>query len=199
MTSEIQPSAVGVGRPRSERARLAGLEAAADLLIEGGLKSATIECIADRAGVSKVTIYKWWPNRGAVAIDAYFHRYRQTLDFVDTGDVASDLAAQLRLLIDAFSGRAGEVMAELIGQAQTDPGLAATLGSGWLQPRREAPAAVLRHAIDRGQIRPDVDVPTLMDQLYAPLYWRLMMRHAPLTDDFAEMIVRNILDGVRSA
>jgi len=137
-----------------------------------------------------VTIYKWWPNRGAVAIDAYFHRYRQTLDFVDTGDVASDLAAQLRLLIDAFSGRAGEVMAELIGQAQTDPGLAATLGSGWLQPRREATAAVLRHAIDRGQIRPDVDVPTLMDQLYAPLYWRLMMRHAPLTDDFAEMIVR---------
>jgi AcrR family transcriptional regulator len=186
-----------IGRPRSERARLAILEAAADLLIEGGLAAMTFESIAARAGVSKVTIYKWWPSRGAVAVDAYFHRHQETYSFDDTGDVARDLTTQLRLLIRAFRGRAGEVMAELIGQAQTDPVLAETLRSGWLQPRREATAAVLRRAIDRSQIRPDVDIPTVMDALYAPLYWRLLMRHQPLDDDLADELVRNTLEGVR--
>jgi Tetracyclin repressor-like, C-terminal domain len=147
--------------------------------------------------VSKVTIYKWWPSRGAVAVDAYFHRYQETYSFDDTGDVTRDLATQLRLLIRAFRGRAGEVMAELIGQAQTDPTLAETLRTGWLQPRRDATARVLRRAVDRSQVRPDADIPTVMDALYAPLYWRLMMRHQPLDDHLAEELVRNTLEGVR--
>src|SRR3984885_9569643 len=116
----VPPTMTRPGRPRSERARLAIMEAAADLLIEGGLAAATIESIAARAGVSKVTIYKWWPSRGSVAIDAYFHRYRQTIAFPDTGRVADDLIAQILVMIEAFRGRAGEIMAELIGQAQSD-------------------------------------------------------------------------------
>lgn len=186
-----------MGRPRSERARLAILEAAADLLIEGGLAAATIESIAARAGVSKVTIYKWWPTRGAVAIDAYFHRYRQTITFEDTGDVGRDLTTHIRLLIEAFRGRAGAVMAELIGQAQSDPNLAETLRSRWLKPRRDATAAVLQRSIDRAQIRPGIDIAAVMDQLYAPLYYRLTMQHQPLDDELAETLVRTVLDGVR--
>ena len=189
-----QPQA---GRPRSERARLAVLEAAADLLIEGGLRSATIESIAARAGVSKVTIYKWWPTRGAVAVDAYFHRYRQTIDFEDTGDVARDLAAPIRSVIDAFRTGAGAVMAELIGQAQSDADLAEVLRTRWLAPRRAATTAVLQRAIDRGQLRPDIDIPAVMDQLYAPLYFRLTMQHEPLEDALAETLVTTVLNGVR--
>jgi AcrR family transcriptional regulator len=197
VTSSDAPSSPTVGRPRSERVRLATLEAAADLLVEGGLGAATMEAVAARAGVSKVTIYRWWPSRGAVAVDAYFHRFDETYTYVDTGDVRVDLTTQIRLLIHAFRGRAGEIMAELMGQAQTDPVLADTLRSGWLQPRREATATVLRRAVARSQIRPDVDIPTLMDQLYAPLYWRLMMRHRPLDDGLADELVGNMLEGVR--
>jgi len=197
VTSPDAPTNPAVGRPRSERARLATLEAAADLLVEGGLTAATIEAVAARAGVSKVTIYKWWPSRGAVAVDAYFHRFDETYSYVDTGDVDVDLTTQIRLLIHSFRGRAGELMAELIGQAQTDPVLSETLRSGWLQPRREATASVLRRAVDRGQLRSDVDIPTVMDQLYAPLYWRLMMRHQPLDDALADEVVQNLLQGVR--
>src|ERR1700722_207048 len=185
------------GRPRSERARLAILEATADLLIEGGLSAATIEAIAARAGVSKVTIYKWWPTRGAVAIDAYFHRYQQTITFEDSGDVAHDLTVQIQALAEAFRGRAGQVMAELIGQAQSDAPLAETLRARWIQPRREMTGMVLRRAVDRGQIRPDTDIDILMDQLYAPLYYRITVRHQPLGEALAPALVRNILDGVR--
>ena len=198
MTNRANPPgpAPTIGRPRSERARLATLEAAADLLVEGGLSAATMEAIAVRAGVSKVTIYKWWPSRGAVAVDAYFHRFDETYTYVDTGDVAADLTTQIRLLLHSFRGRAGEIMAELIGQAQSDPSLADTLRTGWLLPRREAAAAVLQRAVDRLQIRPDIDIPTVMDQLYAPLYWRLMMGHQPLDDGLADQLVANVLDGV---
>jgi AcrR family transcriptional regulator len=173
------------------------MEAAADLLVEGGLAAATIEAIAARAGVSKVTIYKWWPTRGAVAIDAYFHRYRLTITFEDTGDVAHDLTAQIEALADAFRGRAGEVMAELLGQAQCDAALAEVLRDRWIQPRREVAGAVLRRGIERGQIRPDVDVEILMDQLYAPLYYRLIVRHQPLDKTLAPALVRTLLEGAR--
>ena len=185
------------GRPRSERVRLAILEAAADLLLEGGLAAASIEAIAGRAGVSKVTIYKWWPNRGAVAIDAYFHRYQPTINFEDTGAVGPDLVIQIRALIRAFRGRAGRVMAELIGQAQTDAALAEVLRTRWLQPRRQAAARVLERSLGRQQIRPDIDVPAVLDQLYAPIYYRLAMRHEPLGNGLADTLVANLLYGIR--
>ncbi len=142
------------GRPRSERARLAILEAAADLLIDRGLAAATIEAIAGRAGVSKVTVYRWWPTRGAVLIDAYFHRYRGTIEFEDSGALEHDLTVQIRALIAAFNGRAGAAMAELIGQAQADPALAETLRTRWLAPRRESTTRILERGVERGEIRP---------------------------------------------
>lgn len=187
----------GVGRPRSERAHAAILAAAADLLVEGGWAAATIEAIAARAGVSKVTIYKWWASRGAVAVEAYFARYAQTIVFEDSGDIAADLTNQIRVMIRAFRGRAGQVMAELVGQAQLDPHLAEMLRAQWIQPRREITAGVLRRAIDRGQLRADVDLELLMDQLYGPLYYRLVLAHQPLVPSLAEGLVRAALDGAR--
>lgn len=186
------------GRPRSEKTRLAILEATADLLVEGGLAATSIESIAARAGVSKVTIYKWWPSRGSVAIDAYFHRYRQTTAFPDSGRVGDDLTSQILVMIAAFRGRAGEIMAELIGQAQSDPALAETLRTGWLQPRREMSAEVIQRGIDRGELRSDVNMAVLLDQLYGPVYYRLVARHEPLSDDFARELVSNTLEGVRA-
>ena len=161
------------------------------------MQAATIEAIAARAGVSKVTIYKWWPSRGAVAVDAYFHRYRATAEFGDTGDLATDLTGQISLLLTAFRGRAGAVMAELIGQAQADPALADTLRVRWLEPRRRATATVLHRAVDRGEIRPDLDLELVMDQLYAPIYYRLLLGHEVLARGLAEQLVRTTLEGVR--
>ena len=197
VTTEAPSSAGRTGRPRSERARLAVLEAAADLLLEGGLAATTIEAVAARAGVSKVTIYKWWPSRGSVAVDAYFHRYRQTIAFEDTGDLTRDLTGQIRVLIDAFRGRAGAIMAELIGQAQADPALADILRVQWLEPRRRASADVMERAVARGQIRPGIDVAAVLDQLYAPLYYRLVMQHEPQTAGLADVLVATVLDGIR--
>ncbi len=198
MSGSATTEAPKAGRPRSEKTRLAILAATADLLEEGGFNAIAIESIAARAGVSKVTIYKWWPTRGSVAIDAYFHRYSQTISFPDTGHVGEDLTAQILVMIEAFRGRAGEIMAELIGQAQMDPALAETLRTGWLQPRREVSATVIQRGIDRGELRGDVDMAVLLDELYGPVYYRLVARHEPLTDEFARELVSNTLNGVRA-
>lgn len=193
----VTESAIRTGRPRSERARLAVLDAAADLLFEAGLPAATIEAIAARAGVSKVTIYKWWTTRGAVLIDAYFHRHKETIEFEDSGDIARDLATQIRATIIAFRGSAGAVMAELIGQAQSDPVLAETLRERWVAPRREAGMGVLERGVERKEIRRDLDLRVLMDQLYAPVYFRLVLSGEPLDVGLADSLVSNILQGVR--
>ncbi|MGA7834743.1 MAG: TetR/AcrR family transcriptional regulator [Acidimicrobiales bacterium] len=187
------------GRPRSEKTRLAILEAAADLLEEGGLSELSIEAIAARAGVSKVTIYKWWPSRGSVAIDAFFHRHRQTLVLPDTGDIGEDLTTQILAVVRAFRGRTGEIMAELIGHAQFDPALAVSLRTRWLQPRRDVTSVIIQRGIDRGEVCSDVSIPVVMDQLYGPVYYRLVARHEPLSDEFCYELVRNTLRGIRTA
>ena len=186
------------GRPRSEHARRAVLAAAGELLVGGGMAAVTMEAVAARAGVSKVTVYKWWPSRGAVAVDAYFERYRQTIAFDDTGDVAQDLQRQMTVLLRAFTGRAGALMAELLGQAQSDPGLRETLRTRWITPRREATLTVLRRGIERGQLRADLDLEAFMDQLYAPLYFRLMVQHQPLDAKLPATLVRQTLEGART-
>jgi AcrR family transcriptional regulator len=196
VTQEISSSS-RPGRPRSEATRLAILNATADLMLESGFSGTTIEAIAARARVSKVTIYKWWPSRGAVAIDAYFHRFRETSIYPDTGDVARDITTQVLSVVETFRGRAGYVMAELLGHAQSDPALAEMLRVRWLQPRREAATVVLQRGIDRGEIRKDVSLPVLMDELYGPVYYRLIARHEPLSDEFAHELVANTLRGVR--
>lgn len=186
------------GRPRSERARLAILNAAADLLAEGGLSAVTVEAIAARAGVSKVTIYRWWPNRGAVAIDAFFYRHEATIKFEDTGDIGSDLVGQVRALIEAFRGASGRSMAELIGAAQLDPDLGVALRERWVLPRRAATKAVIGRAIQRGQVRPDLDPDVVLDQIYGAVYFRVMIGHQALRKELASELVNNVLDGVRT-
>jgi len=86
-------------------------------------------------------------------------------------------------------------MAELLGHAQSDPTLAAMWRERWLQPRRDATAVVLGRGIERGQIRRDVTLGVLMDELYGPLYYRLLARHEPLDDAFARELVANTLRG----
>jgi AcrR family transcriptional regulator len=184
------------GRPRSERAHRAILEAAASLMLEGGLTATTVEAVAARAQVSKVTIYKWWPSRGALAVDAYFDHFRETIVFEDSGEIAHDLETQIGRLIDAFRGRAGELMAELIGQAQSDPVLAQQIRERWLAPRREATKVILRRGIELGQIRDELDLETVLDLLYAPVYYRLALGHEPLDEGLAARIVSGVINGI---
>jgi AcrR family transcriptional regulator len=186
------------GRPRSERARLAVLDAAADLLIRGGMGAATMEAIAARAGVSKATIYKWWPSRAHVALDSFFVTTKNTMAVTSGASLAEALTMQVgslqRLFVDPATG---SLMREMVALAQSDPDIRAALATRWLRPRRAVVEELLRVGIDRGEIRADADLPAAMDQLFGPLYYRLLFGHELLSDGLAETLVQQVLTGLR--
>ncbi|MGW0580844.1 TetR/AcrR family transcriptional regulator [Streptomyces sp. NPDC002920] len=200
-TSPEPPERVrrGRGRRPAGEVRADVLDAAGGLLLDRGMAAFTIEAVADRAGVSKTTIYKWWPSKGALALDGYFHAVESRLAFPDTGDLEADLTAQLRAFVRVLTGTpAGRVIAELIGQAQTDPELAAALLERYSGPRRELAVERLRRARELGELRADVDPEVLVDQLWGACYHRLLLPNLPVTEEFALSLVANLMRGVRA-
>jgi AcrR family transcriptional regulator len=188
----------GRGRRPAEQVRAEILTAAGNLLLAEGMAAFTIERVATLAGASRMTIYKWWPSKGALALDGYFTVVEPTLAFPDTGDIVADLRSQLgafvRLLRDTSAGR---VIAGLIAQAQIDPDLAAAYRERYSGPRRAIAVDALTRAMARGQLRDDIDPESVVDQLWGACYHRLLLPDQPLTEEFAATLVDNLVRGLR--
>jgi AcrR family transcriptional regulator len=174
------------------------LNAVWDILRRGGMRAVTIERVAAEAGVSKTTIYKWWPSKGALAFDGYFHATESELAFADTGDISADLRTQLHSFVHLIAETpAGRVISELIGHAQTDPDLAAAMHERHTGPRRRLAVEALERAKQRGQIRSDVDPVVASDQLWGAAYHRLLLTGLPITHAFADNLLDNLFAGIR--
>ena len=188
----------GRGRRPSGEVRRDILRAAGHILLTEGMAGFTIERVAEVAGASKMTIYKWWPSKGALALDGYFTGTEPALAFPDTGDIEADLRTQLHSFVRALRDtQAGRVIAELIGAAQTDPQLGAAFRERYSGPRRQLAVARLRLAQDSGQIRADLDPEVLIDQLWGACYHRLLIPDEALTEDFVDALVANLFRSVR--
>jgi AcrR family transcriptional regulator len=193
----VDPPRRGRGRRPAAEVRSEVLEAAAELLFAEGMAAFTIEKVANRSGASKMTIYKWWPSKGALALDGYFHKVEPQLAFPDTGDIEADLRAQLhaflRVICDSAAGR---VIAELIGQAQSDPELKAAYLQRYSSPRRALAVAAMEKAKGRKQLRAGLDAETVVDQLWGACYHRLLLPDQPLTHEFVDALVDNLFGGI---
>ncbi|KDN84654.1 TetR-like C-terminal domain-containing protein [Kitasatospora cheerisanensis] len=185
----------GRGRRRAEDVRRATLTAAAELLLAEGVQAVTFAKVAAQAGVSKMTLYKWWPSPGALAFEAYFTAFRETLAFPDTGDVVRDLSEQLYAFVDLL-GRNGPVVAGIIGAAQSDPDLAEALSERYVLQRRALAVERLTRAREAGQLRADVDLESLVDQLWGACYHRLLMPAQPLDRGFVDHLIGNLFRGI---
>jgi AcrR family transcriptional regulator len=187
----------GRGRRPAAAVREEILEAAADLLLAEGMRGFTIEKVAHLSGASKMTIYKWWTSKGALALDGYFHRVDPQLVFPDTGDVEADLRTQLHTFLGVIrDSPAGRVIGELIGQAQSDPELKAAYLQRYSGPRRAKAVAAMETAKERGQLRAGLDPETVVDQLWGACYHRLLLPDQPLTDEFVDALVDNLFRGI---
>jgi AcrR family transcriptional regulator len=187
----------GRGRPRDEDCRARILRAGLQLLEESSFGDITTDAIADRAGSSKATIYRWWPNKAAVLIEALREAVEQELPFPETGDLRQDIRLQLRNFVKLLTGRRGRIFKAFIAAAQSDPEVAETFAAVWRNPRRAlAKVALERH---RGHaLREDVDLDIVMDALYGPLYYRLLAGHGPLSERYADSISEVVLRGILS-
>jgi len=184
------------GRPRSQQARAAVLRATSELMREVGLRAMTTEDIAARSGASKATIYKWWPNKYAVAVEAFLSEMAVESADPDTGSAREDFRRALRGLIHFYTGEYGRAYAQLVGEAQFDPKIGAELRDHLVGARRELVRAIWDRGVARGELRADVDPEVAIDLIFGPAMYRLVAGHAPLDDGAAEAVIDAAIRGL---
>ena len=184
------------GRPRSEEAHQRILEAAYELMNQIGFNDLTIEAIAVRAGVGKPTIYRRWSSKAHLVMDAFLAAVNPALTFPDSGSVKEDIRLQMQQLVKVLLSPPGQIIAMLIGGGQTEAALIEAFRENWLMPRRKAASEVFQKGVEQGKLRSDVEVDVAIDALYSPLFYRLLIRHAPLTQDFVDELVDVVMKGL---
>ncbi len=186
------------GRPRDEQRRRAVLAAALEIANEAGMDGLSFESIAQRSGVGRPMLYRWWPNKAAILIDALFEITTSKAPYPDTENVEHDLHVQARSYARVLTGPNGAAYRAVFGEAQRDPETAALLFGRLIGPRREVTRYVLQRGIDRGQLRPPLDIDTAIDLIYAPMIYRLLLGHASLRKTDVDKIVALALAGLRA-
>jgi AcrR family transcriptional regulator len=185
-------------RRRSERSHQAILKATAELLQEKGYGGVCIEAIATRAGVGKQTIYRWWSSKAGVIMETYAAQATQNAPIPDTGTVREDLCQFLGKLFTILTTTTIKAaVAGLISEAQTDTSVAEAFRALFFADYREAARTILLRGITRGELRPDLNLELVIDAIYGSIWYRLLLRHAPLDDAYAEELVNLVMEGIQ--
>lgn len=178
--------AKAAGRPRSEETRLLILRTTLKLLEGESLQGITIEAIAKAAGVSKATIYRWWDSKALIVIDTFMEHHIIRTPMRRDLPPGEAIADHMRSLVEQYSGWGGRIVAQILAEAQSDPNVGREFRERFHYGRR----AIVREVLDEwrrsGEIDPGTDIEMLMDVLYAPIYMRLLVGHAPLDKRFID-------------
>jgi AcrR family transcriptional regulator len=184
-----------VGRPRSDRAHRAILEAARLELVEHGFSRLKLEHVAARAGVGKATIYRRWPSKEALAAELLAGLVAPHIAVADVGDTRAELQACVATAVHAVAETDfGPVVRALLSQIAVNPAIGDPFRATAVRARREEVARVVRRGIERGDLRPDVDVGVATELLVGPVYFRLVFG-GPLDEDFATRIGESVYRG----
>lgn len=185
------------GRPRDPHIQQAILQAAADLVLEVGFKSLSMDAIAARANVGRMSIYRRWPNKAAIVMDAFVARVDPNTLFTPAKNYLESIRLQMRTMARAFRGRDGCLIRALLAEAQFDEELATALRERWTMPRRRMAIAYFEEGMKNGYLRPDLNPDATIDILYAPLYYRLQTGTGPLSDDYIDEIFDHAMRGLK--
>ena len=185
------------GRPRSAKARDAILDATGELVLAHGLEAVSMDAVAEQAGASKATIYRWWTTKESLVLDALYREWDTARDSThDTGSLQGDLLSLLLPWTRRITTRPyGGVIAALLAKAASDPGFRERYHERFLEPRRAAAGALFKRAIGRGEIPADISIDLALDLIYGPLYHRLLHGHGALSEQFVKDVIDAALTG----
>ena len=183
------------GRPPSAEARNRALCAAHDILMSDGFGRLTIEAVAARSGVGKPTIYRNWANAQELAMAALVASPLPDQPSAD-GTGRQRLTAQLRGLVTTFATTRGRQVAMTLAAADPESEFTKAFRNRVILTSREAGRAILSHALTHGEISPPPDMETLLDMIYGPVFYRLLVGHGPLDKDFADAVVGTAFQAV---
>ncbi|QDE95984.1 TetR/AcrR family transcriptional regulator [Myxococcus xanthus] len=190
---------------RNAATRRAILDAALDLIVASGFEMLTVEAIARRAGVGKQTIYRWWPSKGAVLLEAFLeHRVEERtetplLGLLNRGDFAADVRRVLRGTVRAFANTSWEAPYRALTIAiQEDPQLGAEARKRLIRPSLDDVRAWLATAQEHGDVRADIDLDVAVELLVGPVFHRWLLRTGPLSDEYADAVTDAVLHALHT-
>ena len=180
------------GPHRDPEAQQRILDATRELISRRGPNQVSINEIASAANVGKQTIYRWWPSKAAVVVDALEQMVKAQNPPPASGSAYGDIQMQMRRVAQSFASPTGAIIRELVAESQGDPGIAELFRTGFFAERRARAAAVIQAGIDSGELRSTIDVEASIDLLYAPLWLRLLIGHEPLSEAAADQLLDHV-------
>jgi AcrR family transcriptional regulator len=171
------------------------LDSTRDLVRTLGPRAVTVDAIAAAAGVGKQTIYRWWPSKSAVIMDAL-----SELTDPEPGEMPDSaqeaVRLQMRRVAAMFASRQGQLIREVVADAQGDPALAEDFRRRFFAHRRARGAAPIVKGIASGELRPDLDVEDVLDVLYSPLLLRLLVGHRSIDPGAVDDLLALVWPGI---
>jgi AcrR family transcriptional regulator len=191
-------------RAPRDRVRVAALKATTELLDELALDNFSMDDVSERSGLSKSTLYRWWPSKGALAFDAFQEKIRelaasmdQFMPYENRGGAYDELLSQVEGMVHLLSvTQTGRTLADLIAEGRRDERVLESFRTDFLMPRRVRSRSIVSRELQRLQQPDAVDPDIVLDLLYGAIYFRLLVRHAPLDKDFAHEVVDFVMAGL---
>jgi AcrR family transcriptional regulator len=181
-----------LGRPRSEEARRAILDAAVRLTMRDGYQAVTIKAVAEEAGVGRQTIYRWWTTKAALVLEAIRELAERAGRPAPTGDAEHDLRALLRASFK-LSPAAGPAISGMMAESTHDPEFAEVLQEGLLAPRRAIVREILAAGQRSGQLGDGASLDLAVDLVWGTMWYRTLSRHAPVDERLAEELAAAVI------
>ena len=197
MSKSIEKDRRSVKRLRPEEIETVIIDTVFEDLQKHGFRAVTVESISAKTGIAKTSIYRRWPNKAAMVMEAFLFKIGPGIEFPRNPSYVESIRLQMLALAKAFRGPYGSMIKALLGEAQFDAELAEAFRTRWITPRREAAKAVIQSAIRNKELRPDIDLDQALDALYGGLYYRLMIGSGPLSNACVRGIFSAVLDGLR--
>ncbi|MFP2925999.1 TetR/AcrR family transcriptional regulator [Pyxidicoccus sp. 3LG] len=183
------------GRPRSEEAHGAILDAAISLIREVGYDALAMDAIAARAGVGKATVYRRWPSKETLVAEA-LERLMRAIPVPDTGTTGGDLRVMMRDALDMYrDASTGALLSGLVAAMARSERIARAVRDGFIAARRDALRQVLQRGVVRGELRKGLDVDLVLDLLGGPLFYRFLITGGPLDERLIRGVVEAVLRG----
>lgn len=172
---------------------MAILNATLKLLETQSLQQISIEAIAREAGVGKATIYRWWPSKAAVVIEAFQINHVSRVAAPKGMKPRDALFKIVQLLIKEYAGQEGRIVSQLIAEGQSDPDVLREFRERFWYGRHAMALELMNEARRQGEFRDDVPAEFLLDQLFAPIYFQMLIGHTPLNQEFAKNHCENVM------
>ena len=193
------PKKSGKGRPASKAAASheAILDAVQQILQKKSVRDLTMEEVARTAGVGKPTLYKWWPTKARLVLTMLTERMATKLGRPPKMTAEEALHFRVQLVVEAFNGPFGKVVAGVIAEGQSDPSVLREFFELWVAPRRDATLRELQLGVQNGELREDTKPELVNDAIFGALYFRFLLGSVPLTAEFAKDLVEQTMRGYR--